>query len=220
MNTETSRSRTEPAAGTVSQRRPLRATIAVTPSAGGCVVADVAPETANVRRSTTRREDCRSCQSEVTVLEAGETTTRYVQSSMTDDCICAILGRHDCVSELVGIRDGSLRFSLVMADRSTLQDVIGTIRETGATVKLERIRRGDAADGRTLELDADAITEKQREAVDLAIEAGYYETPRRADLADLADRLGVSKSAVSQRLNAVETTLVSGLATADDAVVR
>ena len=220
MNPALSHSSTEPTSRSFSEDRPLRATIAVTPSAGGCVVADVAPKAADVRRSTTRREDCRSCQSEVTVLDAGEKSIRYVRSAMTDDCICEVLARHECVSELAGIDDGSLRFSLVMDDRSTLQDVVAAIRETGASVRLERICHSDDGDGRTLELDASSITEKQREAVELAIESGYYETPRRADLEDLADRLGVSKSAVSQRLNAVETTLVSGLATGDDAVVH
>jgi predicted DNA binding protein len=37
---------------------------------------------------------------------------------------------------------------------------------------------------------------------------GYYEQPRTTDLGAIADELGVSESAVSQRLNNAETKLV------------
>lgn len=62
-------------------------------------------------------------------------------------------------------------------------------------------------------VDQITLTEKQREAVQTAVEMGYYETPRSASPADLAETLGVTRSALSQRLNAVETKLVTALVT-------
>lgn len=44
------------------------------------------------------------------------------------------------------------------------------------------------------------ITETQRETLVTALERGYYEVPRRINLVDLADEIGVSDTAVSQRL--------------------
>lgn len=44
------------------------------------------------------------------------------------------------------------------------------------------------------------LTAKQLEAVELAVERGYFDTPRGATLSDLADRLGISEQAVSVRL--------------------
>lgn len=58
------------------------------------------------------------------------------------------------------------------------------------------------------------LTETQRTTLLLAYDAGYYDIPRTVSQEDLADQLGISKSAVSQRLRRatellVEHTLVS-----------
>ncbi|AUV80486.1 bacterio-opsin activator [Salinigranum rubrum] len=52
------------------------------------------------------------------------------------------------------------------------------------------------------ELDDDpfGLTSEQREAIELALEKGYFEVPRRATLSDLAEDLHVSQQAVSERL--------------------
>lgn len=52
------------------------------------------------------------------------------------------------------------------------------------------------------------LTDAQREALEVAHEAGYFEVPRRIDLVDLASRLGVSDSAVSERLRRGTATLL------------
>jgi hypothetical protein len=58
------------------------------------------------------------------------------------------------------------------------------------------------------------LTDEQREAIELALERGYFEVPRRATLSDLAAELGVSQQAISERLrrgtNKVMRALVEG----------
>ena len=44
------------------------------------------------------------------------------------------------------------------------------------------------------------VTAEQREALSRAVAAGYFEVPRRTKLVDLAGELGISDTAVSQRL--------------------
>jgi hypothetical protein len=44
------------------------------------------------------------------------------------------------------------------------------------------------------------LTGEQREAIELALEHGYFEVPRRATLSDLAGELDVSQQAISERL--------------------
>ncbi len=46
----------------------------------------------------------------------------------------------------------------------------------------------------------DRLTAPQRETLRLAHERGYFEIPRKVTLADLADELGISNQAVSERL--------------------
>ena len=57
-------------------------------------------------------------------------------------------------------------------------------------------------------LSVDEVTAKQMEAARLAVRKGYYQKPKEADLGDVADELGVSKSAVSQRLRALERKMM------------
>jgi predicted DNA binding protein len=44
------------------------------------------------------------------------------------------------------------------------------------------------------------LTESQREALHLAVESGYYDIPRRRSTMDLAEELGISDQAVTERL--------------------
>jgi predicted DNA binding protein len=44
------------------------------------------------------------------------------------------------------------------------------------------------------------LTDEQREALRLALEAGFFEIPRDVSMDDLAEELGVSRQAVSERL--------------------
>lgn len=46
----------------------------------------------------------------------------------------------------------------------------------------------------------EVLTSEQRDALARALEAGYFEVPRETTLIELADEIGISDSAVSQRL--------------------
>ncbi|WP_265111838.1 bacterio-opsin activator domain-containing protein [Halosolutus halophilus] len=59
------------------------------------------------------------------------------------------------------------------------------------------------------------LTAAQRELVVGAYEAGYFEVPRKTTLVDLADRFGISDSAVSQRLRRGLAALVESTLTVD-----
>ncbi|MFC7193766.1 helix-turn-helix domain-containing protein [Halosimplex aquaticum] len=75
---------------------------------------------------------------------------------------------------------------------------------------MKRIENGTAERNRdTVTLDLFEVTEKQREAVTKAVTAGYYESPRETSLGELADDLDISKSALTQRLNGVESKLAT-----------
>jgi hypothetical protein len=63
--------------------------------------------------------------------------------------------------------------------------------------------------------DTASLTSGQREALGVALEMGYFEVPREATAADVGERLGVTRQAVSERLRramatAAERTLREG----------
>lgn len=55
---------------------------------------------------------------------------------------------------------------------------------------------------------AGRLTNRQLNALEVAFELGYYDVPRTASLATVADELGCSKSAASSLLRGAETKLV------------
>jgi len=52
------------------------------------------------------------------------------------------------------------------------------------------------------------LTDRQQSLVETAIEAGYYDTPRRCTLTDLADDVGLAKSTCSETLHRAEGKII------------
>ncbi|WP_408957938.1 helix-turn-helix domain-containing protein [Natrinema sp. 74] len=96
--------------------------------------------------------------------------------------------------ELSSSRDGWL-VQLRFPDRDRLVAFNDYCRERDISVTVDHLRVSDDGDDGVV-----ALTEKQRELLAVAHEEGYFDVPRGISQDELADRLEVSKSAVSQRL--------------------
>jgi len=57
--------------------------------------------------------------------------------------------------------------------------------------------------------DLSALTPKQRRGLELAVVRGYFDDGRDVELGDLAAEIGISKSALSQRLRTAQAKLVT-----------
>jgi hypothetical protein len=55
------------------------------------------------------------------------------------------------------------------------------------------------------------LTDRQREVLEAAFEAGYYEWPRECTGAEVADRLGIASSTFSEHIHAAERKLLTAL---------
>lgn len=123
----------------------------------------------------------------------------------------------ETVLDVVGERQREIVVTLAISDLDIAEDVIRVLAHMDESVELRRITEDLST---VVDVDTGALTPLQRETVVFAIEKGYYEAPRETDLDELSDALGVSKSAVSQRLCAAErkilTQLSDGLPTAAD----
>lgn len=56
--------------------------------------------------------------------------------------------------------------------------------------------------------DNQLLSQRQQELVIAAVEQGYYDTPRRCSLTELADHLGIAKSTCSETLHRAEEAIV------------
>ncbi|WP_306058944.1 helix-turn-helix domain-containing protein [Natronococcus wangiae] len=87
------------------------------------------------------------------------------------------------------------QFQLRFPSRDALVAFNARCRELDVSVTVEHLRLADGEREGVV-----SLTEKQQELLAVAYEEGYFDVPRRISQDELADRLDVSKSAVSQRL--------------------
>lgn len=158
-----------------------------------------------------------SCHASISFDGEDEDHVSLYTATIEEECTCSTLCGPGFTPVDLVVEDGSLVVTAYVDDRERLSRTIDDLREGPDSWRLRRLTTPDrnrAVDsGLTAQLLEDVtVTEKQREAVRTAVEMGYYDEPRDATLGDLASRLGVSRSALSQRLNAVESKLVETLA--------
>lgn len=96
-------------------------------------------------------------------------------------------------------------------DRDTLSHLYDTVTELGYTVECRRITAYEGG-----ESDSSALTEKQQETLTTAYEAGYYHIPQDITADELADKLGISHQALSERLHRAYEQLVGDELMVDD----
>lgn len=103
--------------------------------------------------------------------------------------------------------DGRWHTRMRFPDRATLSAFSAFCTDHDLDFRLDRLY--DADTGR--EPPRDGLTSCQRETLQLAHDRGYFDVPRSATLGDLADELGVSNQAVSERLRRGCARLVGDL---------
>lgn len=103
------------------------------------------------------------------------------------------------------VTDG--RFSVAMVgDRSDLADRVREFEAAGASPTIERL---GAYDGASAPLDA--ITERQETVLRTAHDLGYFEVPREATTAEVADALDLDDSTVSEHLQRAQRSILDDL---------
>lgn len=200
-------------------RRDISVVFDVEPSSESCCpLGEYTGRIKTVRQHLTGDE----CHTDTTLLAedcacstSGECTeVVHATSDIDTTCPCTVFGEFDCVPTPVDIVDGRLRIETYLTDRDRLTDLVDALEGVSDELRLRQLKRidnGEAGRSRnTVALDLHDITEKQREAVTMAVAEGYYATPRETSLGELADEFGVTSSALSQRLNAVESKLAIG----------
>lgn len=104
--------------------------------------------------------------------------------------------------------DGAWYLKMNFPDRQSFRQFQATAEDHGADVQPtimrdEKFFLPDRVCG---------FTEKQQEALSEAVKTGYFEVPRRASLSDIANRVGISDQAASERLRrALRTIAESGV---------
>jgi predicted DNA binding protein len=80
---------------------------------------------------------------------------------------------------------------------------------TSATVGSSLSQHRDPTHGGEVDDDRDELPYEQRAALEAAVDAGYYATPRESTLAEVADAVDVPRSTLQYRLQKAETWLAT-----------
>jgi len=120
-------------------------------------------------------------------------------------CVVHELVSSGCIVESLRYEDGRALVSGAVVGRDVLRGVMERAGETvGVTLRRAYLLESDAETGPAQQWD---VTPKQANCIRAALELGYFEVPREATATDIADELGISKSAFLERLHRAERTL-------------
>lgn len=131
---------------------------------------------------------------------------------VTDDCLCYVFKQFDCIPHVRGVDDETMHVSTYVDDRNDVRGLVEELRGKVGEVTLARLTVVDGPDAvEQVTFDLSELTPKQREALELAVVRGYFDDEYDASLGDLAAELDISKSALSQRIRAAQSKLVTEL---------
>lgn len=91
-----------------------------------------------------------------------------------------------------------------LPDRDALSAFQSYCCDQGISFRMTQLYDSSASDDRTY-----FLTEQQRDILTMAYYTGYFDIPRGATQDDLANRLGISDSAVSQRIRRAVSELIA-----------
>jgi predicted DNA binding protein len=133
----------------------------------------------------------------------------------TDDNIEGYLAEHDCLllPPLRYERGGKV-VRIVTLDPANMTRFYRDVQES-FQVEVRSKREIDAISQEEPMLSVESLvpdlSTRQREAVRMAWEAGYYEIPRETTTADLADRMGIDRRTFEEHLRLAERKFVGTL---------
>jgi len=112
------------------------------------------------------------------------------------------LATADAIIEQIDVVPDGWRQTGWFADRDAF-DTFSSFWKRNADFRLRRLTR----DGES-EPPGNGLTDRQDEALRIAYELGYFDVPRSASLEDVAEKLGIAPSSVSERLRRAQTQLI------------
>lgn len=147
-----------------------------------------------------------SCSVDTVSAESPKSITRS-SGTVSDDCFCHILQNFGCVPHVRGVEGRTILLTTYVNDRSVVREIVLELRSSVGDVSLDGLAIVDGAD-RTEQasVDLSVLTDKQHEALELAVLRGYFGDGTPLD--EIATELDISKSALSQRLRTAQAKLV------------
>ena len=209
----------------ITENRDLRVVLEIE-RGGPCYIDDLDGDVIDIDV----RVDDGICQSEVTVCESCETDTptkdtcppevvengervitKYHTDEVCDHCPTAVFSAYGCIPHFLRQGEGSFFIKTFLPSSAIVSELVSDLSDIGSTVRLVSMTHtgtGEELTEEIYEVDVSVLTPKQREALQLAIDEGYYESGDEPSMSTLAEQFDISTSAFSQRLSRAEQNVM------------
>jgi predicted DNA binding protein len=126
---------------------------------------------------------------------------KLVGEVVTHKCLaCSSLAGADAHLISADVRpDGGVHWRLMTSDRDEVKKLISKLRRVKCEVELLKLSPID---------EQEVLTTRQEEIIMMAFDRGYFETPRKTKLKDLARITGVSQATLSEILRKGQKRIV------------
>ncbi len=147
------------------------------------------------------------------VFDYGDKAAYRFEAPAVDDSPFAVLDRHGVPVSETTIRDGRLLITFHATDLPTLRSVLDAFRESCSDMQVLRLLQSSSTpeESDLVTVDRSDLTERQREVLTAAYEAGYFEHPKGANAGEVADSLGIDRSTFSEHIAAAQRKLLSAI---------
>lgn len=154
----------------------------------------------------------RNCEVE-DVFSAGSQSVFRLTRERSQGCVCERIEQAGRPVRDVTAVDGTLCVTFFARDRAALQSVLTALDETHDDIHVRRLLSSarEEPDERPVLVDLGALTERQQEVLATAHGMGYFEHPKEATAAEVADALGISPSTLTEHLAAARRNLLAEL---------
>lgn len=159
------------------------------------------------------RLDSDHCNLDLAIRDGEESVcTKHTSNEVCDHCPGKVFSEYGCLPRYLEVDDGKFVMETYVSDTETVAEVVEHVREICARVSVRSIVSTEGSEFREpCSIDMSELTVKQREAVNVAQKLGYYEPDASVPMDQIADELGISLSATSQRLRRAESNVVRQL---------
>lgn len=135
----------------------------------------------------------------VSILEGGDDEAIVLFKTDRPFLLLAVRNADIPLEPPIRIRDGTAAIELT-APQEHLTAFSEQLEQFGMSYEIEYLYQ-------TIESEA-LLTDRQERLMRAAVEAGYYDTPRRCTLTDLAEREGIAKSTASETIHRAEEKVI------------
>ena len=147
------------------------------------------------------------------VFDYGAKAAYRFEAPCVEESPFAVLDRHGVPVSETTIRDGRLVVTFHATDLPTLRSVLDGFQESCSDMEVLRLLQSSSTpeESDLVTVDRSDLTERQREVLTAAYDAGYFDHPKGANAGEVAESLGIDRSTFSEHIAAAQRKLLSTL---------